>query len=55
MLPEETAAFLSSLFADVPALKEVTVGYSCSDALNLADACAISAVLSFSFRMTVVL
>ena len=44
MLPEETAAFLSSLFADVPALKEVTVGYSCSDALNLADACAISAV-----------
>lgn len=44
MLPEETAVFLKSLFEDVPELAQVTVGYSCSDALNLADACAISAV-----------
>ena len=44
MLPEETALFLKSLFEDVPELARVTVGYSCSDALNLADACAISAV-----------
>ena len=44
MLPEETAGFLSSLFEDVPELASVTVGYSCSDALNLADACAIAAV-----------
>ena len=44
MLPEETAAFLSSLYADVPELKNTAVGYSCSDALHLADACAIAAV-----------
>lgn len=44
MLPEETAEFLDSLFADVPELKDVTVGYACSDALHLADACAIAAV-----------
>ena len=44
MLPEETALFLRSLFADVPELRNVTVGYSCSDMMNLADACAISAV-----------
>ena len=44
MLPDETDAFLKSLTEDVPELSEVTVGYSCSDALNLADACAISAV-----------
>ena len=44
MLPEETAEFLSSLFEDIPELKNVVVGYSCSDNLNLADACAISAV-----------
>lgn len=44
MLPEETAAFITSLFDDIPEMKNITVGYSCSDALNLADACAISAI-----------
>ncbi len=44
MLPEETADFLKSLIDDVPELKNITIGYSCSDALNMADACAISAV-----------
>ena len=44
MLPEETASFLSSLFEDIPELHSITVGYSCSDNLNLADACAISAI-----------
>ena len=44
MLPEETTSFLSSLFEDIPEMKSITVGYSCSDNLNLADACAISAV-----------
>ena len=44
MLPEETTSFLSSLFEDIPEMKGITVGYSCSDNLNLADACAISAV-----------
>ena len=44
MLPEETEIFLSSLFRDVPETKDVTLGYYCSDAMNLADACAVSAV-----------
>ncbi len=44
MLPEETSLFLSSLFEDIPELSDITVGYSCSDSLNLADACAITAV-----------
>ena len=44
MLPEETAAFLTSLLEDVQELRDVNIGYSCSDALNLADACSIAAV-----------
>lgn len=44
MLPDETGVFLRSLFDHVPELKEVTVGYSCADSMNLADACAIEAV-----------
>ena len=44
MLPEETESFLSSLFRDIPEMMDITVGYSCSDYLNLADACAISAI-----------
>ncbi len=44
MLPEETAAFLCALFEDIPDLGKVCVGYSCSDAMNLADACAVAAV-----------
>lgn len=44
MLPEETDAFLRNLFENVPEMKNVTVGYSCSDAMNLADACAIAAI-----------
>ena len=44
MLPEETAAFIHSLQEDIPELRNVTLGYSCSDALNLADACGIAAV-----------
>ena len=46
MLPEETAAFITSLFDDVPEMKDITVGYSCSDGLHLADACAVAAVRS---------
>ncbi len=44
MLPEETAVFLDSLLSGVPALSDVTVGFSCSDHMNMADACAVSAV-----------
>ena len=44
MLPEETSCFIRALFDDVPELKEISTGYSCSDAIHLADACGIAAV-----------
>ncbi len=44
MLPEETSAFLTALFTDVPQIKQAVIGYSCSDAMNLADACGLAAV-----------
>ena len=44
MLPEETASFLRELQRDVPEMKEVVIGFSCSDVMNLADACGIAAV-----------
>ena len=45
MLPEEFAAFIRSLYADVPELADVTLGVSCSDELYMADACAIAAII----------
>ena len=44
MLPEETAGFITALLNDIPRLKDVVIGYSCSDAMNLADACGLAAV-----------
>ena len=44
MLPSEFTAFLDDLYANVPALKDVDLGISCSDELAMADACAIAAV-----------
>ena len=44
MLPDETGIFLHELYEGVPELKNVTVGYSCADTMNLSDACAIEAV-----------
>ncbi|MBR5310376.1 MAG: hypothetical protein IKU42_04560 [Oscillospiraceae bacterium] len=44
MLPDEFSAFIEKIFSAVPELKEVSVGVSCSDALSMADSCAISAV-----------
>ena len=44
MLPNEFTAFIRELYANVPALKEVTLGVSCSDNLSMADSCAIAAV-----------
>ncbi len=44
MLPEEIADFISSLRADIPVLSDVCVGFSCSDNMCLADACAVAAV-----------
>ena len=44
MLPNEFTAFIRELYANVPALKEVCLGVSCSDGLSMADSCAIAAV-----------
>ena len=44
MLPNEFTAFLRELYANVPQLKEITLGVSCSDGLSMADSCAIAAV-----------
>ena len=44
MLPEETSWFIKSLISDVPEMKDIVIGYSCSDAIHLADACGIAAV-----------
>ena len=44
MLPEEFTEFLEGIFASVPELKDICVGVSCSDALSMADSCAVSAV-----------
>ena len=44
MLPDEFAGFVNTLYENVPALKDVTLGISCSNALAMADACAIAAV-----------
>ncbi|MBQ3134877.1 MAG: hypothetical protein IJB75_03590 [Oscillospiraceae bacterium] len=44
MLPGEFSSFVSRLYQTVPALSGVTLGVNCSNALSLADACAIAAV-----------
>ncbi|MBQ4105798.1 MAG: hypothetical protein IJC86_05370 [Clostridia bacterium] len=44
MLPTEFAAFLDTLYENVPELKNVDLGISCSNELCMADACAIAAV-----------
>ena len=46
MLPDEFAAFVTGIYENVPALKEVTLGVGCSDQLSMADSCAIAAVRS---------
>ena len=44
MLPEEFAAFIGKMYEIIPALKKISLGVSCSNALSLADACAVAAV-----------
>ena len=44
MLPNEFTAFIRSLYANVPELKNVCLGISCSDGLSMADSCAIAAI-----------
>ncbi len=46
MLPDEFAAFMDEVYAAVPELNDICVGVSCSDALSMADSCAVSAVRS---------
>jgi len=43
MLPDEFSRFIAGLYETIPVLKDVCLGVSCSDALCLADACAIVA------------
>ena len=43
MMPEEFTAFLQGLYEAVPALKNVSLGVSCSNDLSMADACVIAA------------
>ena len=44
MLPNEFADFIRDLYEDIPALADVCLGVACSDALSMADACAVAAV-----------
>ena len=44
MLPGEFSSFITDLYTAVPALSDVTLGVGCSNALSLADACAVAAV-----------
>ena len=44
MLPNEFTAFIRALYENVPELKQVVLGVSCSDGLSMADSCAIAAV-----------
>ena len=44
MLPDEFAAFITGIYENVPAAKDITLGIACSDGLSMADSCAIAAV-----------
>ena len=44
LFPDETYSFISTLYKQVPLLKNICVGYSCSSQMNLADANAVAAI-----------
>ncbi len=44
ILPVELSAFLDELYENVPELKDVVLGISCSNELAMADACAIASI-----------
>ena len=44
ILPDEFGAFIDALYENVPELKNVVLGVSCSNELAMADACAIAAI-----------
>lgn len=46
MLPDEFGSFLDEIKANVPAMADVTLGIAYSNALSMADACALAAVRS---------
>ncbi|MDL2300468.1 hypothetical protein LJC01_02350 [Clostridiaceae bacterium OttesenSCG-928-D20] len=46
MLPDELSAFIEGLYEKIPALSAVNLAVSCSDAIRLSSANALSAILS---------
>ena len=44
ILPDELGVFIDNLYENVPTLKNVVLGISCSNELAMADACAIAAI-----------
>ncbi len=46
MLPGEFARFITELLEAAPRLKDIELGISCSNALNMADACAVAGVMA---------
>ena len=44
ILPDEFGTFIDDLYENVPELKDVVLGVSCSNELAMADACAIAAI-----------
>ena len=44
MLPSEFADFIRAQYEAVPALRDITLGVCCSNAIAMADACAIAAI-----------
>ena len=44
MMPDEFAAFLDHVYENVPALASAELAVACSDALSMADSCAIAAI-----------
>lgn len=46
MLPGEFAAFITELLEAAPCLENVNLGISCSNNLNMADACAVAGVMA---------
>lgn len=44
MLPDEFSQFVSEVYKNVPELKNITLGVSCSNELAMADSCAIAAI-----------
>jgi len=44
ILPDELGTFIDAIYENVPALKDVVLGVSCSNELAMADACAIESI-----------